>query len=75
MGMAFHPDFPSEPWVYLVHSFGAEGGIRNRLIRGALHERPPRRARDAHRQHPGPRESRWVAARHRPRPPALGDVP
>ena len=33
MGMAFHPDFPREPWVYLVHSFGAEGGIRNRLIR------------------------------------------
>ena len=33
MGMAFHPDFPREPWVYLVHSFGAQDDIRNRLIR------------------------------------------
>ena len=33
MGMAFHPDFPREPRVCLAQSFGAEGGIRNRLIR------------------------------------------
>ncbi len=33
MGMAFHPDFPREPWVYLVHSFGTQDDIRNRLIR------------------------------------------
>ena len=32
MGMAFHPDFPREPRVCLAQSFGAEGGIRNRLI-------------------------------------------
>lgn len=33
MGMAFHPDFGRRPWVYLVHSYGGAGGIRNRLVR------------------------------------------
>ena len=33
MGMAFHPDFPAEPWIYLVHSFGSDDDIRNRLVR------------------------------------------
>jgi glucose/arabinose dehydrogenase len=34
MGMAFHPDFGSEPWVYLAHSYQDEnGGVRNRLVR------------------------------------------
>src|SRR5688572_9472547 len=33
MGMVFHPDFPREPWIYFVHSFGSESAIRNRLIR------------------------------------------
>jgi glucose/arabinose dehydrogenase len=45
MGLAFHPDFPREPWIYFVHSFGGAGGragargggaraaIRNRLVR------------------------------------------
>lgn len=33
MGMAFHPDFPREPWIYFVHSFGSEDAIKNRLIR------------------------------------------
>jgi glucose/arabinose dehydrogenase len=33
LGMAFHPDFPREPWIYFVHSFGAQGNIKNRLIR------------------------------------------
>ncbi len=33
MGIALHPDFPERPWVYLVHSYGADGGIRNRLVR------------------------------------------
>ena len=33
MGMGFHPDFPTEPWIYLVHSYGSEAEIRNRLIR------------------------------------------
>lgn len=32
MGIALHPDFPSAPWVYLVHSY-TSGGIRNRLVR------------------------------------------
>ena len=33
MGMAFHPDFPTEPWICLVHSFGSNDDIRNRLVR------------------------------------------
>ena len=33
MGMAFHPDFDREPYVYLAHSYAAGGGIENRLIR------------------------------------------
>lgn len=32
MGIAFHPDFPNEPWVYVAHSYGGSG-IRNRLVR------------------------------------------
>lgn len=33
MGMAFHPDFPREPFLYLVHSYQSVRGIRNRLVR------------------------------------------
>lgn len=33
MGMAFHPDFEREPYVYLAHSYGEGRNIRNRLIR------------------------------------------
>lgn len=33
MGLALHPDFPSEPWVYLAHTYAGQLGIRNRVIR------------------------------------------
>ncbi len=33
LGMAFHPDFPSQPYVYFAHSYRGLTGIRNRLIR------------------------------------------
>jgi aldose sugar dehydrogenase len=33
MGIAFHPDFAAQPWVYLTHSYSASGSIRNRLVR------------------------------------------
>ena len=36
MGMAFHPGFPAEPWVYAVHSYSTGSGRRaigNRLVR------------------------------------------
>lgn len=33
MGLAFHPDFGREPWVYAAHSYRRGGGIRNRLVR------------------------------------------
>ncbi len=33
LGMAFHPDFENQPWVYAVHSYGNRLGIRNRLVR------------------------------------------
>jgi glucose/arabinose dehydrogenase len=44
LGIALHPDFATEPYLYAMHSFEA-GGIRNRLVRaryenGALG--PPR---------------------------------
>ncbi len=33
MGLAFHPDFALEPWVYVVHSYGTPSSIRNRVVR------------------------------------------
>jgi len=33
MGMAFHPDFSTQPYVYVIHSFAYRGSIRNRLVR------------------------------------------
>ncbi len=33
MGMAFHPDFSNQPYVYLAHSYGSRRSIRNRLVR------------------------------------------
>lgn len=33
MGMAFHPDFPREPWVYFAHTYTSNGGLRNKLVR------------------------------------------
>lgn len=33
MGLTFHPDFSTEPWVYVAHTYSAQGGIRNRIIR------------------------------------------
>jgi glucose/arabinose dehydrogenase len=32
MGIALHPDFPREPWLYAMHTYDA-GGLQNRLIR------------------------------------------
>ena len=32
MGLAFHPDFASEPWVYVAHSY-RDGGMGNRVVR------------------------------------------
>jgi glucose/arabinose dehydrogenase len=33
MGMAFHPDFAAEPYVFVAHSYRDGGSIRNRLLR------------------------------------------
>ncbi len=33
MGIAFHPDFASQPYVYVAHSYGSGRNIRNRLVR------------------------------------------
>jgi glucose/arabinose dehydrogenase len=33
LGMAFHPDFPREPFVYFAHSYRRIARIRNRLVR------------------------------------------
>lgn len=32
MGLAFHPDFATQPWVYVAHTYSA-GGTRNRVVR------------------------------------------
>ena len=32
MGIALHPDFPREPWLYAMHTYDA-GGLFNRLVR------------------------------------------
>ena len=33
MGIALHPDFTSQPYVYAAHSYSSGGGLRNRLVR------------------------------------------
>jgi glucose/arabinose dehydrogenase len=33
MGLAFHPDFTTQPWVYLAHTYASTGGTRNRVVR------------------------------------------
>ena len=33
MGIAFHPDFASRPYVYVTHSYRSGRDIRNRLVR------------------------------------------
>jgi glucose/arabinose dehydrogenase len=33
MGLAFHPDFASQPWVYVAHTYTAQGETRNRVVR------------------------------------------
>lgn len=33
MGLAFHPDFANQPWIYAAHTYSAQGGTRNRVVR------------------------------------------
>lgn len=33
MGLAFHPDFVTQPWVYAAHTYSAAGATRNRVVR------------------------------------------
>jgi glucose/arabinose dehydrogenase len=33
MGLAFHPDFAAQPYVYAAHSYLQSGALRNRLVR------------------------------------------
>jgi glucose/arabinose dehydrogenase len=33
MGIAFHPDFATQPYVYAAHSYLQNGELRNRLVR------------------------------------------
>lgn len=33
MGIAFHPDFAREPWVYAMHTYGGMFRTNNRLVR------------------------------------------
>ena len=33
MGLTFHPEWESQPWVYVAHTYMAAGGTRNRVVR------------------------------------------
>lgn len=33
MGLALHPDFATQPWVYLAHTYNGPSGVRNRVVR------------------------------------------
>ena len=33
MGIAFHPDFATQPYVFFSHSYSQSGSLRNRLVR------------------------------------------
>jgi aldose sugar dehydrogenase len=33
MGLAFHPDWATEPWVYVAHTYSSGDGVRNRVVR------------------------------------------
>ena len=33
MGIAFHPDFPREPYLYAMHTYGSMFRVHNRLVR------------------------------------------
>jgi glucose/arabinose dehydrogenase len=33
MGLTFHPDFATQPWVYVTHTYSSQAGTRNRVIR------------------------------------------
>lgn len=33
MGITFHPDFATQPFVYAAHTYSSDGGLRNRLVR------------------------------------------
>ena len=33
MGIALHPDFAREPWLYAMHTYSSSNGTRNRLVR------------------------------------------
>ena len=32
MGLALHPDFATQPWVYVAHTY-SQGGVKNRVVR------------------------------------------
>ncbi len=36
MGMALHPDFPTQPWVYLATTYSSPAGTRNRVVRARV---------------------------------------
>lgn len=36
MGMALHPDFPAQPWVFVAHTYSVGGAVRNRIVRMRL---------------------------------------
>lgn len=33
MGLTFHPDFATQPWIYVAHTYSSQNGTRNRVVR------------------------------------------
>jgi glucose/arabinose dehydrogenase len=33
MGLTFHPDFATQPWLYVAHTYSSQAGTRNRVVR------------------------------------------
>jgi glucose/arabinose dehydrogenase len=33
MGLAFHPEFATQPFVYVAHTYQGANGVRNRVVR------------------------------------------
>ncbi len=33
MGLAFHPDFSTQPFIYVAHTYASSSGTRNRVVR------------------------------------------
>ena len=52
MGLALHPDFATQPWVYVAHTY-QQGGVEEPGHPDAVRRQLTRRTRGPARRHPG----------------------